>query len=1112
MANQDINKIKKIKLPNEQEYVIDATYWGEYETSDVKTINGVSILEKGGGDITITLPSALKYCGITTTPLEDGSTVNPVIINENEHLASTGCVVFYDDKEFVFNANSEWELFGAEKTYKVVQNPVSSPNVSGDATAFIDTISQDANGVISVTKKNVDMPIVKGDVENSAVLKGDYEGYSNKAISQVSVAVGAASTSGLKGWYYNHVNFDSKQIFLTATKPTGTIHKTSSILFPDSRYTDTSFESGYEKGDILSIVFDSKYEDYATITDINGNVITLDKLPFDSSKFNSTTHLSNITNIGQPDEFSVYCIKRQFNDTTKELTLSKYNVGGVDFGGGALSEGVQTYAVNIGAHAEGAQTVAKGQFSHAEGLRTQSNYAAHAEGINSIASGYGSHAEGSGSIANGESSHAEGYKTQAIGKYSHTEGCESVAAGANSHAEGQASYANKNNSHAEGQKTIADGEASHSEGRETIASGNYSHAEGRATIASNNNAHAEGQETVASGHTSHAEGWKCIAGISDTAPTVNSSETKGNYTHAEGNGTWALGNSSHAEGKGTNAEGLASHAEGLGNKTQNLAEHAQGKYNVSTKDKTIHSVGIGTSDTKRKNAHEITTDGKHYILGIGNYDGTKLDGATDIATYLPNMVEITHKELKNLRDISQLVPGQQYRITDYVTTTIHVNTQSANHQFDIIVTADDVNVLNENARAIQHEFDDTNSDEAKYFANSSLAAWELKYCLDNDIYRFIWADDSENGKGVIYYMKDEWNNECPYDFKNIQFARWELSNPVGYKNESNNWVNNTDVTNTYGSLKTGFYGTTANNNTFTFGPLKEYKIVYTISSAPTYCYTFGKDNDYSLIGDNHSNVIKEYNSDYMILLNNIVFIGTYCDSNTFGTGCSDITFGAGCYLNTFGYYCDRITFGNWCQRNTFGAGCYLNTFGNNCYKNTFGNDCDSNTFGNDCSSNTFGNNCDYNTFGNGCQFNTFGNDCSKNLFSNNCLRNVFGNACKNNIFGNGCNDNNLGNSCVSIIFGGFCRSNILNNNCIYISFGESSNSPLSYYRYITIDSGNRYINLYCNNTTTSSSYFQNVRIGLGVNNTSTYKTITNNNINQAYETHYKPADSQTISI
>lgn len=32
------------------------------------------------------------------------------------------------------------------------------------------------------------------------------------------------------------------------------------------------------------------------------------------------------------------------------------------------------------------------------------------------------------------------------------------------------------------------------------------------------------------------------------------------------------------------------------------------------------------------------------------------------------------------------------------------------------------------------------------------------------------------GKGTIYYMKDEYNNEAPYDFKNIQFKRWKVIN------------------------------------------------------------------------------------------------------------------------------------------------------------------------------------------------------------------------------------------------------------------------------------------------------------------------------------------------
>ena len=107
---------------------------------------------------------------------------------------------------------------------------------------------------------------------------------------------------------------------------------------------------------------------------------------------------------------------------------------------------------------------------------------------------------------------------------------------------------------------------------------------------------------------------------------------------------------------------------------------------------------------------------------------TKADKATTIAGYgitdaytktesdaRFTMLPITYSELVTLRDNSQLIPGQQYRITDYMTTTAQENTKSAGHQFDIIVTADSVNTLNEKARAIQHEGD-------TYFANANLKA------------------------------------------------------------------------------------------------------------------------------------------------------------------------------------------------------------------------------------------------------------------------------------------------------------------------------------------------------------------------------------------------------
>ena len=124
-------------------------------TCGTKSYDGSEAVEIKASDLG--LSSALKYIGITTTVLTDDSTTQTITISGKGAVkASNGDVAFYSDKEFVWNG-SKWELLGAEATYKVVQTPVTDPAKSTDttATAFIDTISQNANGNITVTKREV---------------------------------------------------------------------------------------------------------------------------------------------------------------------------------------------------------------------------------------------------------------------------------------------------------------------------------------------------------------------------------------------------------------------------------------------------------------------------------------------------------------------------------------------------------------------------------------------------------------------------------------------------------------------------------------------------------------------------------------------------------------------------------------------------------------------------------------------------------------------------------------------------------------------------------------------------------------------------------------------
>lgn len=406
------------------------------------------------------------------------------------------------------------------------------------------------------------------------------------------------------------------------------------------------------------------------------------------------------------------------------------------------------------------------------------------------------------------------------------------------------------------------------------------------------------------------------------------------------------------------------------------------------------TLGVGGTITSLPAASSDNEGFEYKVITAGTYDSQSADvGDVFISNgsawvLIPsgddeevvNQVSVTYSELKTLRDGGNLVAGTWYRITDYVTTTIQENTQSAGHQFDIIVRADDESHLNENAYATHHEGD-------TYFQNSKLESWQLKYCLDNDTNRFAWAnnypthiiksdittefsntndwlqrwpnmdgqnpgtdpqlvdwkfawgteEDNNNGdpecfiytvgstpplysdvmrleewgqvtasqgvgKGVIYHMKDEFGNECPYDFKNIQFRF------------------------TYAISKSGIV---ANVYYYTFS-------VATGTNDATV-------TDHSLNGRYcYGNKIGQHNSNNKSLNFNI-FRNTSptvnCYSNIFGDGCFANTFGNGCSSNTFWYGCFSNTFGHYCFFNTFGYGCYYNTFGNYCYYNTFGNEC-----------------------------------------------------------------------------------------------------------------------------------------------------------------------------
>lgn len=445
--------------------------------------------------------------------------------------------------------------------------------------------------------------------------------------------------------------------------------------------------------------------------------------------------------------------------------------------------------------------------------------------------------------------------------------------------------------------------------------------------------------------------------------------------------------------------------------------------------------------------------------------------------YLVNKIKIhaiaeriTYNDLVTKRNNGELQFGKYYMITDYVTVVNNTGQYiSIGEGFAIIVLATSERTLSEEAFAYD------NSDEEGYFRvnNVNLNAWKLWYCLDNDTNRFEWA--SGDGKGVIYRMIDEHGNDCPYDFKNIKFKRFELAPPETPSTTRQYIVQLcTNITNQFSSNVLSYiWGGTYNDSVNE----KHYwdRTIYSVFTGYTkFFFTFSYIDtddikDLSIISNNcKNNVIKEYYRGNTLQLNDIVFFNinstSDCSNNSFDPNCRINSFGSDCCSNSFGSEFYSNTFGLGCRSNIFVTGNYGNSFGNRfngnslgdnccynsfsdrctsniladgCYSNSFGDDCYSNSFGNECSNNSFGNNCYNNTFGNDCSSNNLKNNCSSNGFGNGCYSNNVNSSCNFNTFSNGCHDNIVGNGCSSNSFGPSCYSNQLVGGCSYNSFGAN---------------------------------------------------------------------------
>lgn len=288
------------------------------------------------------------------------------------------------------------------------------------------------------------------------------------------------------------------------------------------------------------------------------------------------------------------------------------------------------------------------------------------------------------------------------------------------------------------------------------------------------------------------------------------------------------------------------------------------------------------------------------------------------------IINITYENLKRLRDNSQLVVGCFYRIIDYVTTTIQEATQSAGHQFDIIVRALDENTLDEEAKAIQSEGDE-------YFANNNLTGWQVWYTLDNDTSRYAWAD--ENGKGVIYRLIDENSNDLPYDFKNIQMLDANNSEDTTYYYTFDNKGVDHSLN---GSL-------CFNNeiNKYIDGTQRINRIIFKCSNAEVSTNFFDFECYNNTLGScDHMKFGRECYGNVFDGLNHLCTFDTKFRNNRVGSETQSIQVGQGASNNVFAANIYYSSFGNYFRNNKVARYTYYSTFGHYVQNFIMGTDSD----------------------------------------------------------------------------------------------------------------------------------------------------------------------------
>ena len=171
-------------------------------------------------------------------------------------------------------------------------------------------------------------------------------------------------------------------------------------------------------------------------------------------------------------------------------------------------------------------------------------------------------------------------------------------------------------------------------------------------------------------------------------------------------------------------------------------------------------------------------------------------------SYVPvDVQQVTYSQLKTYADNGKLIPGRKYAIIDYsciyIQPVSNVEMEVAADDIEqIICTATSSNTLDENVTVKR--------------SDGYAKIIECRYSIDPEIAHWTNGMTSKTPKGVIYHMKDEYENEASYDFKHVKFRRWAITDISANLNAADGSKNNESPYRFKANANSSYYGSASN--------------------------------------------------------------------------------------------------------------------------------------------------------------------------------------------------------------------------------------------------------------------------------------------------------------